>query len=102
MQGQVRLGVLGVNSEDILDPAQPRVPGAGQPFLPAVLILDKTLPFSPRVMAGEGPPPTTCARHGTDPGGASPLRAARPEPLAKGNCVTARWGGEEAGGKPRS
>lgn len=39
---------------------------------------------------------TTCTRHGADPGGASPLRAGRPEPLADGNCVTARWGGEEA------
>src|ERR1700733_1592219 len=26
----------------------------------------------------------------------NPLRAVWPEPLADGNCVTARWGGEEA------
>jgi len=41
-------------------------------------------------MVGEGLPSTTCAGHGTEPGGESPLRADRPEPLAKGNCVTAR------------
>ena len=33
---------------------------------------------------------TTCARHGNDLGGASPLRAAWREPLAHGNCVFAR------------
>jgi hypothetical protein len=56
----------------------------------------------PPVMVGAGPPSTACAKHGTDLGGASPLRAGLPEPLAQGNCVTARWGGEEAGGKTRS
>jgi hypothetical protein len=30
-----------------------------------------------------------CARHGTDLGGASPLRADWPEPLANGNCCAA-------------
>jgi hypothetical protein len=33
---------------------------------------------------------------GTSLQGASPERAGWPEPLADGNCVTARWGGEEA------
>ena len=56
----------------------------------------------PRSMTGSGRPPATCARHGTDLGGASPLRADWPEPLANGNRVAARWGGEEAGGTPRS
>jgi hypothetical protein len=40
--------------------------------------------------------PRRCARHGIDLGGASPLRAGWPEPLADGNCVAAMRGGEEA------